>query len=279
MKWTSLNEIREKYLSFFESKGHLRLPSYSLGPHNDKSLLLINSGMAPMKKFFTGEEIPPRNRVTTCQKCIRTPDLERVGHTARHGTFFEMLGNFSFGDYFKEEAIAWSWEFLTEWLEIPADLLWPSIYENDEEAYDIWVNKIGVDPSHVVRLGKADNFWEHGSGPCGPCSEIYFDRGIKYGCGSDDCKPGCDCDRFMEIWNNVFSQFNNDGHGNYTELAQKNIDTGMGLERLACVMQGVDNMFEVDTIRRVIDKVSEISGKKYGDDQKNDVSILPNMLF
>ena len=273
MKWTSLNDLREKYLSFFESKGHLRLPSYSLVPHNDKSLLLINSGMAPMKKFFTGEEIPPRNRVTTCQKCIRTPDLERVGHTARHGTFFEMLGNFSFGDYFKEEAIAWSWEFLTEWLEIPADLLWPSIYEHDEEAYDIWVNKIGVNPAHVVRLGKADNFWEHGSGPCGPCSEIYFDRGIKYGCGSDDCKPGCDCDRFMEIWNNVFSQFNNDGKGNYTELAQKNIDTGMGLERLACVMQGVDNMFEVDSIRKVIDKTCEIAGKNYGDNAENDISI------
>ncbi len=273
MKWTSLNDLREKYLSFFESKGHLRLPSYSLVPHNDKSLLLINSGMAPMKKFFTGEEIPPRNRVTTCQKCIRTPDLERVGHTARHGTFFEMLGNFSFGDYFKEEAIAWSWEFLTEWLEIPADLLWPSIYEHDEEAYDIWVNKIGVNPAHVVRLGKADNFWEHGSGPCGPCSEIYFDRGIKYGCGSPDCKPGCDCDRFMEIWNNVFSQFNNDGKGNYTELAQKNIDTGMGLERLACVMQGVDNMFEVDSIRKVIDKTCEIAGKTYGDNAENDISI------
>ena len=273
MQWTSLNDLREKYLSFFESKGHLRLPSYSLVPHNDKSLLLINSGMAPMKKFFTGEEIPPRNRVTTCQKCIRTPDLERVGHTARHGTFFEMLGNFSFGDYFKEEAIAWSWEFLTGWLEIPADLLWPSIYENDEEAYDIWVNKIGVNPAHVVRLGKADNFWEHGSGPCGPCSEIYFDRGIKYGCGSDDCKPGCDCDRFMEIWNNVFSQFNNDGKGNYTELAQKNIDTGMGLERLACVMQGVDNMFEVDSIRKVIDKTCEIAGKNYGDNAENDISI------
>ncbi len=273
MKWTSLNELREKYLSYFESKDHIRLPSYPLVPINDKSLLLINSGMAPMKKFFTGEEIPPRNRVTTCQKCIRTPDLERVGHTARHGTFFEMLGNFSFGDYFKEEAIAMAWEFLTVVLEIPADLLWPSIYENDEEAYDIWVNKIGVDPAHVVRLGKADNFWEHGSGPCGPCSEIYFDRGIKYGCGSPDCKPGCDCDRFMEIWNNVFSQFNNDGNGNYTELAQKNIDTGMGLERLACVMQGVDNMFEVDSIRKVIDKVSEISGKNYGDDAKDDVSI------
>ena len=273
MVWTSLNDLREKYLAFFESKGHLRLPSYPLVPINDKSLLLINSGMAPMKKFFTGEETPPRNRVTTCQKCIRTPDLERVGHTARHGTFFEMLGNFSFGDYFKEEAIPWAWEFLTKTLEIPENLLWPSIYENDEEAYDIWVNKIGVPKEHVVRLGKADNFWEHGSGPCGPCSEIYFDRGEKYGCGSPDCKPGCDCDRFMEIWNNVFSQFNNDGNGNYTELAQKNIDTGMGLERLACVMQGVDNMFEVDSIRKVIDKVSEISGKKYGDDAENDISI------
>ncbi len=273
MQWTSLNDLREKYLSFFESKGHLRLPSYSLVPHNDKSLLLINSGMAPMKKFFTGEEVPPCKRVTTCQKCIRTPDLERVGHTARHGTFFEMLGNFSFGDYFKEQAIPWAWEFLTETLEIPKDLLWPSIYENDEEAYAIWVNKIGVDPTHVVRLGKADNFWEHGSGPCGPCSEIYFDRGIKYGCGSPDCKPGCDCDRFMEIWNNVFSQFNNDGHGNYTELATKNIDTGMGLERLACVMQGVDNMFEVDSIRKVIDKACEISNKKYGDDKDDDISI------
>ncbi len=273
MQWTSLNDIREKYLAFFESKGHLRLPSYPLIPHNDKSLLLINSGMAPMKKFFTGEEIPPRNRVTTCQKCIRTPDLERVGHTARHGTFFEMLGNFSFGDYFKEQAIAWAWEFLTVTLEIPAELLWPSIYEQDEEAFHIWHDQIGVPAERIVRLGKADNFWEHGSGPCGPCSEIYFDRGLKYGCGSPDCKPGCDCDRFMEIWNNVFSQFNNDGKGNYTELAQKNIDTGMGLERLACVMQGVDNMFEVDTIQKVIGKVCEISGKKYGDDKMNDISI------
>ena len=273
MKWTSLNDLREKYLAFFESKGHLRLPSFPLVPINDKSLLLINSGMAPMKKYFTGEEEPPRTRVTTCQKCIRTPDLERVGHTARHGTYFEMLGNFSFGDYFKNEAIPWAWEFLTETLEIPTELLWPSIYENDEEAYDIWVNKIGVDPAHVVRLGKADNFWEHGSGPCGPCSEIYFDRGIKYGCGSPDCKPGCDCDRFMEIWNNVFSQFNNDGNGNYTELAQKNIDTGMGLERLACVMQDVDNMFEVDTVRKILDTVCSIAGKTYGDDKENDISI------
>ena len=273
MKWTSLNDLREKYLSFFESKGHLRLPSFSLVPNNDKSLLLINSGMAPMKKFFTGEVIPPRNRVTTCQKCIRTPDLERVGHTARHGTFFEMLGNFSFGDYFKVEAIEWAWEFLTKTLEIPADLLWPSIYENDEEAYDIWKNKIGVPEEHIVRLGKADNFWEHGSGPCGPCSEIYFDRGIERGCGSPDCKPGCDCDRFMEIWNNVFSQFNNDGQGNYTELVQKNIDTGMGLERLACVMQNVENMFEVDSVRKILDNVCAISGKTYGADANNDISI------
>ena len=273
MKWTSLNDLREKYLSFFESKGHLRLPSFPLVPINDKSLLLINSGMAPMKKYFTGEEEPPRNRVCTCQKCIRTPDLERVGHTARHGTFFEMLGNFSFGDYFKVEAITWAWEFLTVTLEIPAELLWPSIYENDDEAYDIWVNKIGVDPAHVVRLGKADNFWEHGTGPCGPCSEIYFDRGEKYGCGSPDCKPGCECDRYMEIWNNVFSQFNNMGDGTYEDLSQKNIDTGMGLERLACVMQGVDNMFEVDSIRKIIDKACEISGKNYGDDANNDISI------
>ena len=273
MKWTSLNDLREKYLAFFESKGHVRLPSFSLVPNNDKSLLLINSGMAPMKKFFTGEEQPPKNRVCTCQKCIRTPDLERVGHTARHGTYFEMLGNFSFGDYFKEEAIPWAWEFLTETLEIPADLLWPSVYEQDEEAYAIWRDKIGVPEEHIVKLGKADNFWEHGSGPCGPCSEIYFDRGIKFGCGSPDCKPGCDCDRFMEIWNNVFSQFNNDGKGNYTELAQKNIDTGMGLERLACVMQGVGNLFEVDTVRALLDRVCEISGKTYGVQWSDDVSI------
>ncbi len=273
MKWTGLNDLREKYLSFFESKGHLRLPSFSLVPNNDKSLLLINSGMAPMKKYFTGEVKPPRNRVTTCQKCIRTPDLERVGITARHGTYFEMLGNFSFGDYFKEQAITWAWEFLTETLEMPKDLLWPSVYEKDDEAYDIWKNKIGVPEEHIVRLGKEDNFWEHGSGPCGPCSEIYFDRGEKYGCGKPDCKPGCDCDRYMEIWNNVFSQFNNDGKGNYTELAQKNIDTGMGLERLACVMQGVDNMFEVDTIRRILDTVCKVADKKYGENAKDDISI------
>ncbi len=273
MQWTSLNELREKYLSFFESKGHLRLGSFSLVPNNDKSLLLINSGMAPMKKYFTGEVTPPRSRVTTCQKCIRTPDLERVGHTARHGTYFEMLGNFSFGDYFKNEAIEWAWEFLTKTLEIPANLLWPSVYEEDDEAYDIWKNKIGVDEKHIVRLGKEDNFWEHGTGPCGPCSEIYFDRGEKYGCGSPDCKPGCECDRYMEIWNNVFSQFNNMGDGTYTELENKNIDTGMGLERLACVMQDVDNMFEVDTIRNIINKVCSLSGKTYGKDSANDISI------
>ncbi len=275
MKWTSLNDLRERYLSFFESKEHLRLPSFPLVPIGDKSLLLINSGMAPMKKYFTGEEVPPRTRVTTCQKCIRTPDLERVGHTARHGTFFEMLGNFSYGDYFKNEAIPWAWEFLTspDWLAIPKELLWPSIYEKDEEAFELWNKVIGVPEERITRLGKADNFWEHGSGPCGPCSEIYFDRGLKYGCGKPDCRPGCDCDRYMEIWNNVFSQFNNDGNGNYTELAQKNIDTGMGLERLACVMQGVDNMFEVDTNRRILDTVCSIAGKKYGDDKANDVSI------
>ena len=273
MQWTSLNDLREKYLAFFESKGHLSLPSFPLVPINDKSLLLINSGMAPMKKFFTGEEIPPRNRVTTCQKCIRTPDLERVGHTARHGTFFEMLGNFSFGDYFKDEAIPMAWEFLTKTLEIDGDLLWPSVYEHDDEAYAIWRDKIGVPEAHIVRLGKADNFWEHGQGPCGPCSEIYFDRGTKYGCGSPDCKPGCDCDRFMEIWNNVFSQFSNDGKGNYTELIQKNIDTGMGLERLACVMQGVDNLFEVDTVRSLLDAVCAVAGKTYGANRDNDISI------
>ncbi|MBE6541856.1 MAG: alanine--tRNA ligase [Ruminococcaceae bacterium] len=273
MQWTSVNDLREKYLSFFESKGHLRLPSFPLVPQGDKSLLLINSGMAPMKKFFTGEVTPPRNRVTTCQKCIRTPDLERVGHTARHGTYFEMLGNFSFGDYFKNEAIPWAWEFLTKCLEIPEELLYPSIYEEDDEAFEIWNKKIGVPAERIIRLGKADNFWEHGTGPCGPCSEIYFDRGLKYGCGSPDCKPGCDCDRFMEIWNNVFTQFNSDGKGGYTELEHKNIDTGMGLERLACVMQGVDNMFEVDGVRKILDKVVEISGKTYGADKNNDISI------
>jgi len=273
MKWTSLNDLREKYLSFFESKDHLRLQSFSLVPNNDKSLLLINSGMAPMKKYFTGEVTPPSNRVTTCQKCIRTPDLERVGITARHGTFFEMLGNFSFGDYFKSEAITWAWEFLTKTLEIPQELLWPSVYEEDDEAYNFWRDVIGVPEERIVRMGKEDNFWEHGTGPCGPCSEIYFDRGEKYGCGSPDCKPGCDCDRYMEIWNNVFSQFNNMGDGTYTELEHKNIDTGMGLERLACIMQDVDNMFEVDSIRNILDNVCKISGKEYGKDTATDISI------
>ena len=273
MKWTGLNELREKFLEFFESKGCLRLPSFSLVPKDDNSLLLINSGMAPMKKYFTGEVTPPRKRVTTCQKCIRTPDIERVGITARHGTFFEMLGNFSFGDYFKHEATAWAWEFFTKVLEMPPEKLYVSIYEDDDEAFDIWTKEVGVDPSHMVRLGKEDNFWEHGSGPCGPCSEIYFDRGEKYGCGSPDCGPGCECDRFTEFWNNVFSQFNNDGNGNYTELAQKNIDTGMGLERLACIMQGVDNIFEVDTVQNTMKKISEIAGVKYHDDAKNDISL------
>ena len=273
MKWTSLNDLREKYLSFFESKGHLRLPSFPLVPINDKSLLLINSGMAPLKKYFTGEEEPPRRRVTTCQKCIRTPDLESVGKTARHGTYFEMLGNFSFGDYFKNEAIPWAWEFLTDCLEIPADKLWPSVYEEDEEAFNLWKDVIGIPEERIVKLGKADNFWEHGTGPCGPCSEIYFDRGEKYGCGSPDCKPGCECDRFMEIWNNVFSQFNNMGDGTYTELQSKNIDTGMGLERLACIFQDVDNIFEVDTIKNIISHLSKICGIEYKTNAKKDVSI------
>ncbi|MBQ7204015.1 MAG: alanine--tRNA ligase [Eubacterium sp.] len=273
MEWTSLNELREKYLSFFESKGHLRLPSFSLVPNNDKSLLLINSGMAPMKKYFTGEVTPPRNRVTTCQKCIRTPDIEQVGKTDRHGTFFEMLGNFSFGDYFKKEATAWAWEFCTDVLDMPQDKLYVTIYENDDEAFEIWTKQNGVDPSHIVRLGKEDNFWEHGSGPCGPCSEIYFDRGEKYGCGSPDCAPGCECDRFVEFWNNVFTQFENDGNNNYTPLDHPNIDTGMGLERLACIMQGVDNIFEVDTVQNIMKKISEISGVKYHDNDKNDVSL------
>ncbi len=273
MEWTSLNDIREKYLSFFESKGHLRLPSFSLVPNNDKSLLLINSGMAPMKKYFTGEVTPPKTRVTTCQKCIRTPDIECVGKTDRHGTFFEMLGNFSFGDYFKKEATAWAWEFCTQVLEMPVDKLYVTIYENDDEAFDIWTKQNGVDPSHIVRLGKEDNFWEHGSGPCGPCSEIYFDRGEKYGCGSPDCGPGCECDRYTEFWNNVFTQFDNDGNNNYTPLAHPNIDTGMGLERLACILQGVDNIFEVDTVQNIMKKISEIAGVKYHEDNKKDISL------
>ncbi len=273
MKWTSLNDIREKFLSFFESKGHLRHESYSLIPEGDKSLLLIVAGMAPLKKYFTGEAVPPCRRMTTCQRCIRTNDIENVGYTARHGTYFEMLGNFSFGDYFKEEALPWAWEFLTQVLEIPEDKLWPSIYEKDDEAFEIWNKKIGVPAERIIRLGKEDNFWEHGSGPCGPCSEIYFDRGEKYGCGKPDCRPGCDCDRYMEIWNNVFSQFNNDGNGNYTELIQKNIDTGMGLERLACVMQGVDSMFDVDTIQNIISAIGDKAGIKYKENEKADISM------
>ena len=275
MQWTGLNELREKYLSFFESKGHLRLDSFPLVPKNDPSLLLINSGMAPMKKWFLAQEEPPRHRVTTCQKCIRTPDIERVGITARHGTFFEMLGNFSFQDYFKEEVIPWAWEFLTsdEWMAIPKDKLHISVYEEDDEAYDIWTKKVGIAPDHMVRLGKEDNFWEHGSGPCGPCSEIYFDRGPEYGCGKPTCGVGCDCDRYMEIWNLVFSQFDADGKGHYERLARPNIDTGMGLERLACVMQNVGNLFEVDTVQSVLHHVEHIANKTYGEDDKTDISI------
>ena len=273
MKWTGLNELRELYLSFFESKMHTRLPSYSLVPKNDKSLLLINSGMAPMKKYFLGLEEPPNKRVTTCQKCIRTPDIERVGITARHGTFFEMLGNFSFGDYFKVEATKWAWEFLTEVLEIPADRLWISIYEEDDEAFDVWTKMHGIPAERIVRLGKEDNFWEHGTGPCGPCSEIYFDRGEGVGCGRPECAVGCDCDRFMEIWNLVFSQFDSDGQGNYAEMATKNIDTGMGLERLACVMQGVNNLFEVDTVQNIMKHIMSISNVTYGAGEKTDISL------
>ena len=268
-----LNEIREKYLSFFESKGHLRMPSFSLVPQGDKSLLLINAGMAPLKKYFTGELTPPRNRVTTCQKCIRTPDIESVGITARHGTYFEMLGNFSFGDYFKKEATRWAWEFCTEVMEMPADRIYISVYEEDDEAFDIWTKEIGIPEDHMVRFGKADNFWEHGAGPCGPCSELYFDRGEKYGCGSPDCKVGCECDRYIEFWNNVFTQFENDGNGNYTRLKSCNIDTGMGLERLACIMQDVDNIFEVDTVQNIMKHVVDLSGVKYHDNEKNDISL------
>lgn len=275
MQYRGLNELREMYLSFFESKGHLRLPSFSLIPQNDASLLLINSGMAPMKPYFTGEQEPPRHRVTTCQKCIRTGDIENVGKTARHGTYFEMLGNFSFGDYFKREAIHWSWEFLTspEWVGIDPDRLYPSIYVDDDEAFEIWNKEIGIPAERIFRFGKADNFWEHGSGPCGPCSEIYYDRGEEYGCHKPDCTVGCDCDRYMEVWNNVFSQFNNDGHGNYTELKQKNIDTGMGLERLACVVQGVGSLFEVDTVRNIMKHIERIAGVEYHKDEKIDISL------
>ena len=268
-----VNELREMFLSFFESKGHLRLPSFSLIPQNDASLLLINSGMAPMKPYFTGEVEPPRHRVCTCQKCIRTGDIENIGKTARHGTYFEMLGNFSFGDYFKHEAIAWSWEFLTKVVGLEEDRLYPSIYENDEEAFEIWNKEIGIPADRIFRFGKEDNFWEHGSGPCGPCSEIYYDRGEKYGCGRPDCTVGCECDRYMEVWNNVFSQFNNDGQGNYTELAQKNIDTGMGLERLAVVCQDVNSLFDVDTVMNITHKVTQLTGASYGQSSKMDVSL------
>ena len=270
-----LNELREMFLKFFETKGHLRLPSFSLVPQNDKSILLINAGMTPMKPWFKGEEEPPCKRVCTCQKCIRTGDIDNVGHTARHGTYFEMLGNFSFGDYFKHEAIAWSWEFLTspEWVGLEADRLYPSVYESDDEAWNIWHDEIGIPAERIFRFGKEDNFWEHGSGPCGPCSEIYYDRGPEYGCGKPGCTVGCDCDRYIEVWNNVFSQFDNDGHNNYTELKQKNIDTGMGLERLACVCQNVNSLFDVDTVMNITNKVSELTGAHYGESQKRDVSL------
>ncbi len=275
MKPYGLNELREMFLRFFETKGHLRLPSFSLIPQDDASLLLINSGMAPMKPYFKGDKEPPRHRVCTCQKCIRTGDIENIGKTARHGTYFEMLGNFSFGDYFKHEAIAWSWEFLTspDWVGLDPERLYPSVYEKDDEAFNIWRDEIGIPESRITRLGKDDNFWEHGSGPCGPCSEIYFDRGEAYGCGKPDCAPGCDCDRYMEVWNNVFSQFDNDGNGNYSDLVQKNIDTGMGLERLACVCQNVASLFDVDTVMNITNKVSEITGAHYGDSHQTDVSL------
>ncbi len=273
MEKYGVNELRQMFLKFFENKGHLVMKSFSLVPHNDKSLLIINSGMAPLKPYFTGQEIPPRRRVTTCQKCIRTPDIDNIGKTARHGTFFEMLGNFSFGDYFKHEAIAWSWEFLTQTVGLDPNRLYPSIYVDDDEAFDIWNKEIGIPADRIFRFGKEDNFWEHGEGPCGPCSEIYYDRGEKYGCGKPGCTVGCDCDRYMEVWNNVFSQFNNDGKGNYTELAQKNIDTGMGLERLAVVVQDVDSIFSVDTIKNLLDRISELCGIKYLEDPKKDVSL------
>ena len=273
MKWRGVNELREMYLSFFESKSHTRMASASLVPQGDNSLLLINSGMAPLKKFFLGQAVPPNKRVTTCQKCIRTPDIERVGKTSRHGTYFEMLGNFSFGDYFKTEAIEWAWEFFTEVLELPVERLYVSVYEEDDEAYEIWTKHMGVSPDHMTRLGKEDNFWEHGSGPCGPCSEIYFDRGEDKGCGSPDCKVGCDCDRFVEVWNLVFSQFDSDGKGNYALMDHPNIDTGMGLERLACVIQGVDNLFEVDTVTNIMNRICEIAGVKYKENEKTDVSL------
>ncbi len=273
MKWTGLNELREMYLKFFEGKDHLRLPSFPLVPQNDKSILLINAGMTPMKKYFTGEETPPKKRVTTCQKCIRTPDIERVGITARHGTYFEMLGNFSFGDYFKKEVIPWAWEFCTEVIKMDPEKIYCSVYLDDDEAYDIWTKEVGVKPDHMVRFGKEDNFWEHGQGPCGPCSELYYDRGEKYGCGSPDCKVGCECDRFIEFWNLVFTQFENDGKNNYTPLANPNIDTGMGLERLACICQDVDNLFEVDTVQNIMKHIMEIADVKYHENEKSDISL------
>jgi len=273
MKWTSVNDLREKYLSFFESKGHLRRKSFSLVPVNDKSILLINAGMTPLKKYFTGEVEPPRKRMTTCQKCIRTPDIDRVGMTSRHGTYFEMLGNFSFGDYFKHEAITLAGEFCTKVLELPVEKLWVTIYQDDDEAFEIWNKVVGVEKDRIVRLGKEDNFWEHGAGPCGPCSEIHFDRGPEFGCGSPDCKPGCDCDRFMEFWNLVFTQFDSDGKGTYTRLKNPNIDTGMGLERLACIMQGVNNLFEIDTVKNIMNAVCEKAGIRYGDDPHKDISL------
>ena len=273
MEWRGLNDLREQFLTFFESKNHTRMASASLIPQGDKSLLLINSGMAPLKKFFLGQAVPPNVRVTTCQKCIRTPDIENVGKTARHGTYFEMLGNFSFGDYFKREAIQWAWEFFTEVLKMPKELLHCSVFEDDDEAYDIWTKEIGVDPSHMVRMGREDNFWEHGTGPCGPCSEIYFDRGPEKGCGKPDCHVGCECDRYVEVWNLVFSQFDSDGNGHYAEMEHKNIDTGMGLERLACVMQGVDNLFEVDTVQNIMKHISRIAGVKYHENHDTDVSL------
>ena len=273
MEQLGLNEIRERFLRFFESKGHLRLPSFPLVPQNDASLLLINAGMAPLKPYFTGKEVPPRKRVTTCQKCIRTPDIERVGKTARHGTFFEMLGNFSFGDYFKHEATSWAWEFVTKDLKFPEDKLYVTIYEDDDEAFDIWTKEVGVDPSHISRMGKEDNFWEIGTGPCGPCSEIYYDRGEKYGCGKPDCKVGCECDRFVEFWNLVFTQFDKDENGVYNRLAHPNLDTGMGLERMAVIMQDVDNLFEIDTVRNIMLEISRVAGVEYGKDAKSDVSL------
>jgi len=273
MRSMGLNELRESFLRFFESKGHLRMPSFPLVPQHDNSLLLINAGMAPLKPYFTGEQEPPSVRVCTCQKCIRTPDIESVGLDARHGTYFEMLGNFSFGDYFKREICFWAWEYITKVLEMPAEKLYVSVYHEDDEAYDIWTKEVGVDPSHMRRMGKKDNFWEIGSGPCGPCSEIYFDRGEKFSCDSPTCDVGCDCDRYVEFWNLVFSQFNSDGKGTYTPLAKKNIDTGMGLERLACIMQGVESLFDVDTMRQITARVSELTGVPYGSDAKKDISL------